>query len=48
LFAEAATSSFEILEAQRKALHDAQDWDDDIDIAPETLYENGTSYEGLF
>lgn len=29
LFAEAANSSFEIREAQRKALHDAQDWDDD-------------------
>lgn len=29
LFAEAANSSFEIREAQRKALRDAQDWDDD-------------------
>lgn len=29
LFAEAANSSFEIREAQRKALHDAKDWDDD-------------------
>lgn len=31
LFAEAANSSFEIREAQRKALHDSQDWDDDWD-----------------
>lgn len=31
LFAEAANSSFEIQEAQRKTLHDAQDWDDDWD-----------------
>lgn len=29
LFAEAANSSFEIREAQRKALYDTQDWDDD-------------------